>query len=234
VAPSQVALVPPGFDEWFARASQKDPERRFQSAKEMIDAYWMLITHRDEVTGKTESSGTAARRESHDPTTPAFAVSGPESTLPAVPGALRTPAKGWRSTRGKVALIGAAAGALLAAGSLLIERGASPERDGSALSLEANAPAGPTVASAASLPSAQPEPGLAAAAPAPARPSSSQSQPPAPVAAGRAARALARRPRASVSRTQGAPDGGAPKQVSPAATSSSLLRSGAGLFDERK
>ena len=38
VVPSQVAEVPPGFDAWFARAIARDPDLRFQSAREMTDA----------------------------------------------------------------------------------------------------------------------------------------------------------------------------------------------------
>jgi serine/threonine-protein kinase len=36
--PSQVAQVPPGFDAWFARAANRDPGLRYQSAKELADA----------------------------------------------------------------------------------------------------------------------------------------------------------------------------------------------------
>ena len=36
--PSTVASVFPGFDEWFARAVEKEPGRRFGSAREMADA----------------------------------------------------------------------------------------------------------------------------------------------------------------------------------------------------
>jgi serine/threonine protein kinase len=36
--PSQVAPVPAGFDEWFARACARDTEKRFRSARQMIDA----------------------------------------------------------------------------------------------------------------------------------------------------------------------------------------------------
>jgi eukaryotic-like serine/threonine-protein kinase len=36
--PSDVAPVPLGFDAWFARACARDPEQRFQSAREMTDA----------------------------------------------------------------------------------------------------------------------------------------------------------------------------------------------------
>ncbi|HEY3498686.1 MAG TPA: hypothetical protein VGK73_28540, partial [Polyangiaceae bacterium] len=36
--PSDVAPVPLGFDEWFGRACARDPEQRFQSAREMTEA----------------------------------------------------------------------------------------------------------------------------------------------------------------------------------------------------
>jgi serine/threonine-protein kinase len=36
--PSEVASVPIGFDAWFARATQRDPANRFQSAREMSEA----------------------------------------------------------------------------------------------------------------------------------------------------------------------------------------------------
>jgi serine/threonine-protein kinase len=38
VVPSQVADVPPGFDAWFSRAVARDPDLRFQSAREMTDS----------------------------------------------------------------------------------------------------------------------------------------------------------------------------------------------------
>ncbi|MBX3227019.1 MAG: protein kinase [Labilithrix sp.] len=33
--PSQVAYVPPGFDRWFAKAADRNPDNRFQTAKEL-------------------------------------------------------------------------------------------------------------------------------------------------------------------------------------------------------
>jgi serine/threonine protein kinase len=36
--PSELATVPAGFDEWFARATARPPEDRFQSAREMIES----------------------------------------------------------------------------------------------------------------------------------------------------------------------------------------------------
>jgi len=35
--PSRTGPVPPGFDEWFVRGTQRDPARRFPSAREMAD-----------------------------------------------------------------------------------------------------------------------------------------------------------------------------------------------------
>ncbi len=36
--PSQIASVPPGFDAWWARAAERDPGQRFQTAKDFTDA----------------------------------------------------------------------------------------------------------------------------------------------------------------------------------------------------
>ena len=36
--PSRIATVPVGFDAWWARAASRDPDHRFQSAKELSDA----------------------------------------------------------------------------------------------------------------------------------------------------------------------------------------------------
>ncbi|HOU92400.1 MAG TPA: serine/threonine-protein kinase [Polyangiaceae bacterium] len=38
VTPSTLAEVPRGFDDWFARATRRNPAERFQSAKELADA----------------------------------------------------------------------------------------------------------------------------------------------------------------------------------------------------
>ena len=38
VAPSRLADVPAGFDAWFARATHRDRDRRFASARELLDA----------------------------------------------------------------------------------------------------------------------------------------------------------------------------------------------------
>ncbi len=43
VVPSEVALVPVGFDAWFARAVCRDVEQRFQTARELIAALRSVI-----------------------------------------------------------------------------------------------------------------------------------------------------------------------------------------------
>ncbi len=59
--PSAVGEVPAGFDEWFATAADRDVEARFQSAREMADAFRALVdpsyapTVRDEP--KTPAAG---------------------------------------------------------------------------------------------------------------------------------------------------------------------------------
>jgi serine/threonine protein kinase len=51
--PSQRAEVPPGFDAWWARASARDPARRFQSAKDFADALG-LVCGVSQVSGVTD------------------------------------------------------------------------------------------------------------------------------------------------------------------------------------
>ena len=41
--PSSLAAVPPGFDQWFARAIEREPEQRFQSALELSDALRAIV-----------------------------------------------------------------------------------------------------------------------------------------------------------------------------------------------
>jgi serine/threonine protein kinase len=41
--PSTLRTLPPAFDQWFAKAASRDPEKRFQSAKEMADALRAIV-----------------------------------------------------------------------------------------------------------------------------------------------------------------------------------------------
>src|SRR5262249_30248003 len=42
--PSNAGQVPPGFDTWFARACAREPQERFQSARQLTDSFRLLIT----------------------------------------------------------------------------------------------------------------------------------------------------------------------------------------------
>ncbi len=52
--PSRIAPVPPGFDAWFARATERDPDRRFQSASELAESFRQLVA--GNLTGVTAHS----------------------------------------------------------------------------------------------------------------------------------------------------------------------------------
>lgn len=41
--PSSIAPVPPGFDAWWARAAERDPAKRFQSAKELAETLYIAL-----------------------------------------------------------------------------------------------------------------------------------------------------------------------------------------------
>jgi len=55
--PSQNASVPPGFDEWFVKGTQRDRARRFGSAREMADELVAL----SEATGRSRAQFTTGR-----------------------------------------------------------------------------------------------------------------------------------------------------------------------------
>ncbi len=65
--PSELATVPAGFDEWFARATARPPEDRFQSAREMVEALRECLGDEYRLTVTTspddESDDTPARSE---------------------------------------------------------------------------------------------------------------------------------------------------------------------------
>jgi serine/threonine-protein kinase len=71
--PSQIAMVPPGFDAWWARASSRDPNLRFQSGKDLAEALRQVLTPDQ---GNANSSG---------PMSPAVAVMGGSNTVGASP-----------------------------------------------------------------------------------------------------------------------------------------------------
>lgn len=54
--PSSVAEVPPGFDDWFARATQREPADRFQSARELSEALREALGVQRDPTGSVPES----------------------------------------------------------------------------------------------------------------------------------------------------------------------------------
>ena len=71
--PSQMAMVPPGFDAWWARASNRDPNLRFQTGKDLAEGLRQVLTPD---IGSAMSSG---------PMSPAVAVMGSSHTVGAAP-----------------------------------------------------------------------------------------------------------------------------------------------------
>jgi Protein kinase domain len=68
--PSECALgVPKGFDVWFAKACQRDPERRFGSAREMSEALRQLDRLAREGSEDIQYKIRAAPASVHDPIT---------------------------------------------------------------------------------------------------------------------------------------------------------------------
>jgi serine/threonine-protein kinase len=137
--PSHVASVPPGFDAWWARCVARDPDQRFQSAKELADALSLALGLTGNTTGdfalttpypgpqapstpgqsrpQTDPYGRAADAQARPPTPSAGSWPGagsmPQTAGPVVAALATTP-----PTRGSVSrvLIVAAALAMIALG----------------------------------------------------------------------------------------------------------------------
>jgi serine/threonine-protein kinase len=76
--PSEVGSVPLGFDEWFARACSRDPDARFQSARELTEALRDVLG----VEGRDAYSDVPEVSVANG--TPADGVAGAVSELPTV------------------------------------------------------------------------------------------------------------------------------------------------------
>lgn len=88
--PSEIGPVPVGFDEWFARATAREPEARFQSARELAETLRdVLLDDAAEVQVTVpegdEEWGAAPKAKSEGPTVrvdaPTIEAPPPESTL---------------------------------------------------------------------------------------------------------------------------------------------------------
>jgi eukaryotic-like serine/threonine-protein kinase len=186
--PSKLATVPAGFDAWFAKAAHRDPERRFQSAKEMAEALRAVLT---------PERAAAAAAAPAPPPPPVAPLSHPSPQLASVSDQqtlvqLRRsggdePARSqpistippFARPRSALWMLAAGAFALTAlAGAIWMLRKPPPEATGVAMgvatavvtsttaaTIEAN-PGGPTVTpleALSALPSALPPPGVSAA-----------------------------------------------------------------------
>lgn len=243
--PSKHGTVPAGFDEWFVKATQRDRERRFQSAREMAD----------ELAKVGGAAGAAARGAVRTLQTPPTVGAGPVLGTPGAPvvaaaASINTPpAKDLQLTTGArsvtsqsvsasskrspvmLSLIGVAAFIVVGVGAFVAlggpralmhsaEEGAAavPEVSGQ----PAVAAALPPVAEVA--PTQPPPTDAAAATPPPAQASASATAP-APSAAASAAPAVASkkepeaspdRPRTGAAKKPGSPANGAAAPGSPA------------------
>ena len=63
VVPSQVARVPKGFDDWFARAVVRNPEARFRTSGELAEALRALLEGTGEWFGSPAASPSVGRQE---------------------------------------------------------------------------------------------------------------------------------------------------------------------------
>jgi eukaryotic-like serine/threonine-protein kinase len=63
--PSTLRPLPAAFDEWFAKATMRDPDKRFQSAKEMADALRALVGEESR-TPLPRDTGDSGQHVSHD------------------------------------------------------------------------------------------------------------------------------------------------------------------------
>ncbi len=81
VVPSSVGTVPPGFDEWFRKAVAREPEHRFQSARELSEALREALgLARDPLASAPESLwsvGPRPSRKEPNPAAPALLIEAP-------------------------------------------------------------------------------------------------------------------------------------------------------------
>lgn len=85
--PSRVGAVPEGFDEWFEKAVNRDPEQRFQSARELASALIQVVEGQGGETRFTVSDGDKEAFGANPPVaavepTTAFAATVAEPTGP--------------------------------------------------------------------------------------------------------------------------------------------------------
>jgi serine/threonine-protein kinase len=163
--PSRIAAVPPGFDEWFARATARDAAKRFQSAREMADALRAVLAPEESLPRFSLAADGSAQRAPGPPAAPAarpaaLAESGDKTTLVLS----RDASQAFFRTRRRLAVTLVAVLAAAAAGVILMVSLMSGPREPSpaAEPAETSAPSASVPA-----PSAVPAPEVPTGAPAP-------------------------------------------------------------------
>ncbi len=134
--PSHVTSVPAGFDAWWARAASRDPNQRFQSAKELADALapalGLAVAAADPSLLSRSSSADATRPSIADPVSDGGSWPGavprprPHTAGPVVAAVTAMPVD--RSRRSLATLIAAAVAvvALGAIAAVMLVRGTAP------------------------------------------------------------------------------------------------------------
>ncbi len=136
--PSQIANVPAGFDAWFARAAQRDPNARFQSIRELVDTLAQMLLR--SFTGGAPATvplGAMHVAEFLDPPAPAATLS-TNTPRNVTPGNVDSTKRTLTITLAvlPILLIGAVGAALILSG----RSGVSPTPETSASPHSANAP----------------------------------------------------------------------------------------------
>jgi serine/threonine protein kinase len=142
--PSEAGPVPPGFDAWFARACARDPQQRFQTARQMTDAFRLLLTRSealvpDSFMDSAEASAGANFPQTHSGVTKGSSTSRSRSGV--------QPPSGSRTTFVIVGLVLAASGGIAA---YVLTRGNGGAPAGSAASPSAVTPPPPVQTAATS------------------------------------------------------------------------------------
>ena len=188
--PSKMTVdVPPGFDAWWERAAQRDPARRFQSAKELADALAVALGVSQWIDAEDRASSSTGHlayapmpsmssSAGRDParTAPLAATDSPTARTHGHPGPIHVreaPSGGFSGF-----VLGLLAAAAIGGGAYLFRGGVAFEwdRPPSAVSVES---AEPDAAALSSIPSAS---ASASAAPRPKRRQQKVAPKPAPVA----------------------------------------------------
>jgi len=82
VKPSQLAPVPVGFDEWFANATDRDPDKRFQSARELAQSLREIVGGGDRDTSLVVSENMLEPAERGEPSVSAIVPSEHAASAP--------------------------------------------------------------------------------------------------------------------------------------------------------